>query len=462
MSTPQYFPVENPTVPFWHSEEDDFRNIRTTKDLPLETDVLIIGAGYAGASVGHWLYEQSESNNLKILLVESRFISSGATGRNGGHLKPDYYREYLSFEKRYGKEDAAAIGNFEYNHISALKKVIEENKIDCDFVLTRACNVHLTESAVKGCLKGIEALKKNPFTKVLDDIQLIEGKNAEVTSVCDKSSVSVTFSAGQLWPYKLVKGLLQKCITKGMNVQTYTTVRKIEKQEDGSYIVKTTRGDVKAKKVVLATNAYSATLAPEFSDKIVPVKGTCSHIKVTEKHDYAPYLTNTYGINRDFTNHEYLINRPDGSIIVGGAKPLFLKDKDSWYDNIDDSTLFKGDVKSFYQTFMQNNFYTWENFETEVDYLWTGILGYSVDSVPWVGEVPNSPNKYILGGFHGHGMPRVFLCAKAISEMILKNIAVQDTDIPKPFMLTEQRLKTTKNNILRDTGYTALVRESNL
>lgn len=459
---PKYFPVANPTVPFWHSEEDPFRNLRSTPSLPVETDILIIGGGYTGAAVGYWTYKTAGNNPPNILLVESRYLASGATGRNGGHLKPDYYREYLKFEKEFGIEDAASIGNFEHEHLGALKSAIEELNIDCDFVLTRACNVHLTKNAIAGCFKAMDALRKNPYSKVLKDIQVQTGKNAEITSVCEDSPVSLTFTAGHLWPYKLVKGFLQYCVNKGMNVQTYTTVTGIEKQDDGSYIVKTNRGTVKTKKVVLATNAYTATLAPEFENKIVPVKGTCSHIKVTDKHEFAPYLSNTYGICRDFSNHEYLINRPDGSIIVGGAKPYYLKDKDSWYKNVDDSTLFDGDVEGWYKTFMQKNFYTWKNHETEVDYLWTGILGYSADALPWVGESPESQNKYIIGGFNGHGMPRIFLSAKAIAEMMLNNIPVEMTEIPKPFMLTPERLHKTKNNILKDTGYLALKREQKL
>lgn len=455
-AAPNYFPVANPTLPFWHSEEDSFKNTRTTPDLPQETDILIIGGGYAGAAVGYWTYKQSNGTPPNMLLLESRFIGSGATGRNGGHLKPDYYREYLSFEKKFGLKEAASIGNFEHDHLAALKQAIEELNIDCDFVLTRACNVHLTKNAVTGCLKAVQALRKNPYSKALDDIQVQIGKNAEVTSICDESPVSLTFTAGHLWPYKMVKGFLKYCIEQGMNVQTYTTVTNIETMKDGTYLVHTNRGSVKTEKVVLATNGYTAALAPEFEDKIIPVKGTCSHIKIKDQNKHAPYLSNTYGICRDFTNHEYLINRPDGTVIVGGAKPFYLKDKDAWYKNVDDSTLFKGDVKGWYETFMQKHFYTWKDAETEVDYLWTGILGYSADALPWIGEMPDSANKYIIGGFHGHGMPRVFLSAKAIAQMMLNDIPVQLTDIPVPFMLTAERLRNARNTVLRDTGFSKL------
>ncbi|KAG7843768.1 hypothetical protein KL941_004750 [Ogataea angusta] len=453
MSTSKPFPVSDPTDSFWHSESDSFIYTRTTSDLPTETDVLIVGAGYAGAASAYWLYKQSQTCSLDVLMLEARTVCSGATGRNGGHLKPDYYREYLKFERLYGQKGAAEIGNFEHEHISAIKNVVEDLNIDCDLVLTRACNVHLTDGAVDGCIKAIDALKKNPYSTILDDIQVLEENNARVVSQFPTSSLAVTFTAGHLWPYKFVKGLLQFCLEKGLNLQTNTCVENIETLEDGFHLIRTARGSVKARKIILATNAYTSAIAPEFDDRIVPVKGTCSHIKFAADNEYTPYLNYTYGICRDFSEHEYLINRPDGSTNNDGAKPFYLKDKDSWYKNVDDASLFKADIKGWYNTFMQNNFSSWKGTKTEVDYLWTGILGYSVDALPWVGEVPNQRNKFVLAGFHGHGMPRVFLSAKAISEMILRGVAVGSTDLPQPFMLTEDRLKRARNNILEETGY---------
>lgn len=452
MGNTEYLPVANPTPSFWHSEADDFRNTRTTPDLPEEVDVLIVGAGYAGASVTYWLYDQQPTTPPSVLMLEARFVCSGATGRNGGHLKPDYYRGYKRFEKAYGLKDAASIGNFEHAHLAAVKEAVEKLNIDCDFVLTRACNVHLTHGAIESCKDSIAALRKNPYCEVQDDIQVLEGDNARITSGVVDSPISVTFTAGQLWPYKLIKGLLEWCITKGLNLQTNTPVLDISQQSDGTYLVTTERGIVKAKKVVLGTNAYTVSVAPEFNDKIVPVKGTCSHIVTTDGP--APYLTNTYGVCRDFNENEYLINRPDGGVIVGGAKPFYIKEKDSWYNSVDDSTLFAGDVKKWYSTFMQDTYYTWKGRKTDVDYLWTGILGYSVDGVPFVGEVPGKKNEYILAGFHGHGMPRVFLSAKAIAQMVLKGVDVSETGIPKPFWLTKKRLDAAKNTILQETGFT--------
>ncbi|KAH3663405.1 hypothetical protein OGAPHI_005395 [Ogataea philodendri] len=453
MTETSVFPVSSPTKSYWHSENDDFASSRTTPELPEKSDIVIIGAGYAGSSTAYWLYKNSEEYVPDILMLEARTVCSGATGRNGGHLKPDYYREYLKFEKLYGKEGAAEIGHFEHDHLEAIKQVVEELQIDCDFILTRACNVHLTEGAIQGCLKAVASLRENPHFKLLNDIQVIEGDHAKLVSRVPESPVALTFTAGHLWPYKFVKGLLEYCIKRGLNLQTNTCVENIETLPDGSYLVKTQRGNVRATKVIVATNAYTSGIIPEFNDKIVPVKGTCCHIKVSESTKHDPYLTHSYGICRDYSEHEYLINRPDGSVIVGGAKPFYLKDKDSWYNNVDDSTLFEGDIRGWYEEFMQSNFSSWDDVKTKVDYLWTGILGYSVDSLPWIGEVPDQKNKYVLAGFNGHGMPRAFLSAKAISKAVLQNCSITDTEIPRSFILTEERLTKSKNTILRDAGY---------
>ena len=42
-----------------------------------------------------------------------------------------------------------------------------------------------------------------------------------------------------------------------------------------------------------------------------------------------------------------------------------------------------------------------ENGETLQE--WTGIMGYTVDSQPVVGEAPDYPGLYISAGFNGHG-----------------------------------------------------------
>ena len=46
-------------------------------------------------------------------------------------------------------------------------------------------------------------------------------------------------------------------------------------------------------------------------------------------------------------------------------------------------------------------------------------MGFSHDSHPYVGHDPREPEKWVIGGFHGHGMVRIFLGAKALVEYLL-------------------------------------------
>lgn len=79
------FPVPNATTPFWRTQLHDLDNHRTTEKLPQEADIVVIGAGYSGASIVHHLLEnsQGQSKSLSIVILEAREACSGATGRNG-------------------------------------------------------------------------------------------------------------------------------------------------------------------------------------------------------------------------------------------------------------------------------------------------------------------------------------------------------------------------------------------
>lgn len=54
-------PIENPTKSYWiEAAESPLRNFRSSDKLPEETDVAIIGSGYAGASTAYWVHKVSD------------------------------------------------------------------------------------------------------------------------------------------------------------------------------------------------------------------------------------------------------------------------------------------------------------------------------------------------------------------------------------------------------------------
>lgn len=166
--------------------------------------------------------------------------------------------------------------------------------------------------------------------------------------------------------------LLAKLLPKGLNLQAHTTVSSVSQSEDKDYpwIVRSSKGEIRAKKVVHATNAYASSILPEYKNAITPVRGICSHIE-SPLGTNTPHLNNTYGIRFDKVNNDYLVPRPDGSIIVGGARQVFWHEKDRWFDNINDDETIE-EAEAYFSDYMQRHFRGWENSQMTTRKIWSG------------------------------------------------------------------------------------------
>ncbi|KAL4909396.1 hypothetical protein BDW74DRAFT_187543 [Aspergillus multicolor] len=443
---PPIHPVENPTEPFWRTELHQLDELRTTPELPQRSDIVIIGAGYSGISLAYHLYKhlsRSDQPEPTITVLEARQICSGATGRNGGHLRPDLYGSIPKYIERYGVEAGAEVASFEIAHIKALKELITEENIDCDLNLTRCMNVYLNEADGEKAKQTYELLVAQGL-EYTPDIHYTSQKYAEKISGVKGAKACISYTAGNLWAYKLILGLLSKITNSSMvNVQTSTPVTSVTTQ-NGLHSVHTPRGSISASKIVYATNAYTSGLLPQYSANIVPCRGICCHITVPDGKD-APFLPYTYLIrSAEGNGQSYLIIRPDGSVIVGGAQHTFEDDREHWYKVTDDSTLIEP-AKNYYDDYMQRTFRGWDGSGAYVKQIWTGIMGYAYDSAPHVGEVPGQPGKYICAGYDGHGMPVIFLATKGLADMILNGRAFEDTGLPRVYKSTSERLQKAAN-----------------
>ncbi|RHZ46221.1 NAD(P)/FAD-dependent oxidoreductase [Aspergillus thermomutatus] len=431
----------NANACFWQNIPHELHNHRSTEDLPRHSDVVIIGAGYAGVSTAwHLLHNHHSINSITIL--EARGACSGATGRNGGHLRPDLYGHIPTYIDRAGPEAAAEIAEFEIAHVNAIKKLVESEEIDCDFTLTRTIDVWCNEEAAEGARKVYERMKGHGF-EYMDDVVFYTGKNVEGICGVKGAVACASYTAGTIWPYKFIMHLLAKLLASGkVNLQTHTRATAVTPFADGNgsgFTVDTPRGSLHADKVIHASNAYVSSLLPQYKHSIIPCKGICCRITVPEGKP-APLLTNSY-INRTKENVlSYLIPRPDGSIIVGGASALFKPHREQWYNNTDDSVLI--DVaKDFYDGYMQRTFRGWEESGAGVDQIWTGVMGYSYDSNPHVGAVPENEGQFILAGLNGHGMPVIWLAAEGLARMAGEGIGFEQTGMPRLFKTTKERIE---------------------
>ncbi|RGP60777.1 hypothetical protein FSPOR_10458 [Fusarium sporotrichioides] len=427
------FPSPNGMSSFWRSSPGALDNYRSTAQLPSESDIIIIGAGYSGASLVTHMLSQPESKDKSIVVLEARELCSGATGRNG-------------MAEKHGVDAAAEIAEFELANLEAVKDYIIDNNVDCDFMMTQAVDVQLSEEHNSALKKGYDNLISAGLSATKKAFY-IDGKYAEMVSGIKGAKGAFKYTTGHLWPYKLIHHMFSEALShENLNLQTNTLVTNISASPDptGKWIVTTSRGSIRVQKVIIATNAYTAALLPEYHDKIIPYRAICSRIVAPTP----PMLADSYALRFSPQDFDYLIPRPDGSIIVGGARSAYFRHTEDWYGNVDDTSLIER-ARDYFDGYMQRHFRGWENSGAYTAQIWTGIMGYSSDGLPRIGQVPGRQNMFIMGGFTGHGMPQAFLAGKAISRMVLQDMAYSDTGLPRLFEESPTRLRS-EENFLQD------------
>ena len=146
--TQPQWPVPDPLPSCWIAETQPLDDFRSSDDLPSAADVVIIGSGFAGVATAYHLLNDNP-DPPSIVLLEARKICSGATGRNGGHIKPDLFYTAAKHANMYGAAEAAEIAAFETANLYAVKDLVELEQIDCDFHLTRGLDVFLDPEHAK-------------------------------------------------------------------------------------------------------------------------------------------------------------------------------------------------------------------------------------------------------------------------------------------------------------------------
>ncbi|KAK8087523.1 hypothetical protein PG997_002484 [Apiospora hydei] len=449
MSTPRPFPSAKATTSYWRSTTLPIDTHSSTKDLPAHADVVIIGAGYCGTSIAHHLLTESKRQGHSapsIAILEARQACSGATGRNGGHLKPDPYLRAARILETHGKKVAEHVASFEARQVQDVQDLIQSSGIDCDFEETMVSDVCLDNA---GSFKTGQALRKAvaagiSTAQTIERTTGLEAERSLNSEIANEHKVSGIrgakschkYKAARLWPYRLVCQMLETCVSQGVNLQTMTPVTSVLPQGDGEgWRVTTSRGSMTAAKIVHATNGYSSGLLPELRDRIVPVRGICAHL---QGQGPQPPISDSYMLRFNDFEYDYLVPRPDGSIVVGGARRDYFKNLESWFNVDDDSTLIEP-ARHYFDGYMQRNFLGWENTNTQTEQVWTGIMGYSADGFPYVGEVPAKPGSYICAGFTGHGMPQIFHSAKHIALLLLNGKVDKQHAVPVPYQTDAER-----------------------
>jgi glycine/D-amino acid oxidase-like deaminating enzyme len=152
--------------------------------------------------------------------------------------------------------------------------------------------------------------------------------------------------------------------------------------------------------VVVAADGALPALVPELAGR---VRSRRLHMVATEP--LPPTLDRMVYAR---WGYEYLQQRPDGRILAGGFSDL---DGDGSYT---DSDVGSPPVWERVESYLRGEL----GIAAEVSHRWAGVVGYSDDLLPYVGELPARPGLYVSGGYSGVGNVPGFMCGRDLADTI--------------------------------------------
>lgn len=183
------------------------------------------------------------------------------------------------------------------------------------------------------------------------------------------------------------------------------------------YTVTTSKGVIKARLVLHATNGYSSHLIKAFQG-INGVLGVRGHMMAFQPPKDKAIRQVDCGIGYALMFH-YLFQRPNNGPFLygyGGASKIT--------DELNDNVTIPEDseTKQAMYKYLRESMHDWfgQNPESCVVNDWTGVLGITRDGASIVGRPDMaSPGEFCSVGFNGQGMTRCFSSAKVITDRML-------------------------------------------
>lgn len=356
-------------------EQADVPALGPPGPLPSSVDVVVVGAGYAGAAAARTLARAGRS----VLVLEKGDLGWGAHARNGGMAIPELKAGPATLRRTFGRlgERMHQEVNEAFDHLEAL---IADEAIECDY--RRSGQLYLAHTP-----------RLVPYLRKLVDEHMAEGEpvryvereelGQEIGS--DAFSGAVLYDrTGGLHPAKLHAGLVRLALDSGATIRDRCPATSLERAGAG-FVVGTADGPVGAQHVIVATNAYADALLPELARRVLPIG---SFIVATEPLD-ADLAASVSPQGRMFVDTKNLLFywrlSPDGRVLFGGRRSL------AHATVADAADYLTASMRRIHPQLA----------DVEVTHRWGGQVAITLDRLPHVGRIRGA---WYATGCNGSGV----------------------------------------------------------
>ncbi|WP_020395583.1 NAD(P)/FAD-dependent oxidoreductase [Thiolinea disciformis] len=354
-------------------------------------DIGIVGAGYTGLSAALHLAQAG----FKVVVLEAHRVGWGASGRNGGQLGSGLNKNQWQLEKQFGLTHARALWDLSIEAIELCQALIQQHQIECDLQagIIYACHRKRYLAELHAYAEKMQRDYNYDKLEPLSRADL----HTKLKSPTYYGGL-LNHGAAHLHPLKYALGLAQAAQQAG--VQFYENSPVLSYSANQPVVVKTERGELNCKFLVLACNGYLDQLEPSIAARVMPIN---NYIVATESLSSAQ-IQALIPERQAVADTRFVVNyfriSADQRLLFGGGESYSFR--------------FPTDIRALVrprllQVFPQLN-------KVNLDYAWGGTLAITMSRLPNFSRL--RPNIFSVSGYSGHGIALATLAGKLIAESI--------------------------------------------